>query len=298
MAPDCYTLKNGVAIPKIGVGTYRIKDEDLVDTVITTAIRQGYRLIDTATVYKNESAIGKALRSVFNDYSTYGVTRSDLFVVSKLAPRDQGFNACYNAVLCSLDKLGLEYIDLYLIHWPGTQKVPHDSDKNRANRQGSWQALEKLQTEGKLRSIGVSNYTVQHLSELLSFANLVPSVLQVEFHPLHYQPELVSYCQTHGIQLQAYSSLGQGELLDGSVPIPTLDRIAQRHRCSVPVVLLRWGLQHNAVVIPKSTQPARIKENMTCINIELSSAVTGAGLLGQSQVWDSGGPRSPPVDRQ
>ncbi|KAJ1982533.1 hypothetical protein H4R35_000256 [Dimargaris xerosporica] len=274
MAPECYTLNNGIAIPKIGVGTYRIKDEDLVDTVITTAIRQGYRLIDTATVYQNEAAIGKALRKIFDDYSTYSVTRRDLFVVSKLAPRDQGFDACYNAVLRSLDKLGLEYIDLYLIHWPGTQKVPHDSDKNRANRQGSWRALERLQTEGKLRCIGVSNYTIQHLNELLSFATIIPSVLQIEFHPLYYQPELISYCQAHGIQLQAYSSLGQGELLDGSVPVPTLDRIAKRHQCSLPIVLLRWGLQHNAVVIPKSTQPTRIKENMTCINMTLSSEVS------------------------
>ncbi|KAJ1981085.1 hypothetical protein H4R33_005322 [Dimargaris cristalligena] len=207
-------------------------DAETIDQVIKTAIKSGYRLI---------------------------------------APRDQGFDACYKAVLASLEQLKLDYIDLYLIHWPGTQKVALHNTINRDNRLGSWRALEKLYHEGRVKNIGVSNYTIRHLEELLAQAAVPPSVLQVEYHPLYAQPDLAQFCRKHCIQLQAYSSLGQGELLDGTFPVPLLEELAGKYQTTVAHLLLRWGLQHQAVVIPKSTHPDRIRDNLRCFDIEISS---------------------------
>ncbi|KAJ1929806.1 hypothetical protein IWQ60_000835 [Tieghemiomyces parasiticus] len=266
-----FTLSNGDRVPQVGLGTHLIKDPGEIDVAIKAAVRCGYRMIDTATVYRNEESIGTTLQDILARPETYHVTRADLFIVSKLAPRDQGYDACDRAVRASLARLQLDYIDLYLIHWPGTQKLPSDSDRNPINRLGSWRALEALKATGLVRHIGVSNYTMDHLRDLLSAAVVAPSVLQIEYHPL-YQPTalLLDLCQAHGIQLQAYSSLGQGRFLEGgSVPLPLLTALADRYQVPASAILLRWGIQHGAVVIPKSRDPQRIRDNIRCLDFEL-----------------------------
>ncbi|KAI9590986.1 NADP-dependent oxidoreductase domain-containing protein [Syncephalis fuscata] len=240
--------------------------------------------IDTASVYRNEEAIGRVLQCVFEDADSFnGLKRSDIFITTKLAPRDQGYEACLKAFETSRQKLGVEYIDLYLIHWPGTQKLKTDDPRNAENRMGSYRALEELYREGKIRAIGVSNYTIRHLKQLLDDTNISiqPSVLQTELHPLWPDRELVAFCRKHNIQLEAYSSLGEGALVNGTYPLPAVTRavtqLNQRNSNSSSnsnnsengqslitdaQVLLRWAIQRQFVVIPKSTNPKRITENM------------------------------------
>ncbi|KAG9296007.1 hypothetical protein G9A89_011859 [Geosiphon pyriformis] len=165
-----FKLNNGIEIPVLGLGTYRIKSPETVELVIKSAIYSGYRLFDSASVYKNEEAIGSVLKKLFTDTSNSQIPlkREDIFITSKLAPKDQGFEECYNAVNESLKRFNLDYLDLFLIHWPGTQNIKTNNPQNAINRQESWKALEKHYEEGNLRSIGVSNYTYRHLKELLS----------------------------------------------------------------------------------------------------------------------------------
>lgn len=261
-----HTLNNGQQIPGIGLGTFQMKQvpgEDLIHRTIDTAIHCGYRLIDTAAVYQNEADIGESLKNLL---PKYGLSRSDIFLTSKLSPRDHGFDSTEKAFMKSLKALDCAYLDLYLIHWPGVQKLKSDDPRNVELRQESWKALEKLYSAGLVKSIGVSNYTVDHLEELLQYSTVTPAVLQVEFHPMLYQKDLLEYCKSKGIQLQAYTSLGQGKLLEE----PTVCTLAAEYRKSTAQVLLKWALQHDVGVIPKSVKAQHIKDNISLTDFHLS----------------------------
>ena len=242
-------LNNGIMIPRLGLGVYQSPPGEVTQGAVEYALKVGYRHIDTARIYGNESDVGAALRKS-------GIKREDMFVTTKLWNSDQGYETALKACDDSLKRLGLKYLDLYLIHWP----VPEV-------RNESWDALTKLLKDGKCRSIGVSNYTIQHLTELLEDADVVPMVNQVEFSPLLYQKQLLDYCEKNKIQVEAYSPLTQGAKLNH----PTIQQIAKKHGKTPAQVLLRWSLQHNLVTIPKSVREERIKENSQVFDYNLTS---------------------------
>uniref|UniRef100_A0A914NRI0 NADP-dependent oxidoreductase domain-containing protein n=1 Tax=Meloidogyne incognita TaxID=6306 RepID=A0A914NRI0_MELIC len=191
-----YVNKN---MPMIGLGTYQINSEKIFFEVLDSALDVGYRLIDTAQIYKNEKYIGKALQELMPKYK---IKREDLFITTKLSPSNQGIKNCRQSVLDSLEKLQIEYLDLLLIHWPGTSKLRKNDPKNSYLRAESWKEMEKLQKEGLIRAIGVSNYNVNHLEELLEQAEILPAVNQCECHPHWYQPDLIEFCCQNGIHFQ------------------------------------------------------------------------------------------------
>lgn len=254
------------------MGTYLVKKCELIDVSVKSAASTGYRLIDSAVGYGNEGAIGKTIKEICCDKSS-GLTRKDFFISSKISTKEQGYDNCYNAVLKSLKRFETDYLDLFLIHWPGTQGLKPEDPMNETNRQGSWEALEKLYSEGKVRSIGVCNYTKKHLTHLLSHCKVVPQVHQFELHPLLYQDEqkeIIELTKKHNIRVEAYSSLGEGHLVNGKIKIPVIKEIADKHKVTEAQVLLRWGYQHDAIVIPKSVTPERIKINSEIFHFELS----------------------------
>ncbi|RCI01466.1 hypothetical protein CU098_011578 [Rhizopus stolonifer] len=264
----CQKLYNGSEIPILGLGTYRINTIEELRPVVYEAVRSGYRLIDSATVYRNEQVLGQILKEVFADPS-FGVQRKDLFITSKLSPQNQGYDACYKAVTESLNKFDLDYLDLYLIHWPGTAKKKLSDPINQTNRTESYRALEQLYKEGKLKHIGVSNYTVNHLKYLLGHCTIVPHVHQFELHPCLFQEDLFDLCQKNKIQIQAYSSLGEGQLVNGEIQIPHLQTIADKLNVSIALVLLRWAVQHGWLIIPKSKTATRIRENAAVFSFNI-----------------------------
>lgn len=243
------TLANGVKMPWLGLGVYKVEDgQEVVDSV-KYAIKAGYKSIDTAKIYENEEGVGQAIKES-------GVSREELFVTSKVWNADQGYDTTLQAFETSLNKLGLEYLDLYLIHWPVEGKY-----------KDTWKALEKLYKDGKIRAIGVSNFQVHHLEDLIADAEVKPMVNQIEFHPLLTQTEVREYCKQQGIQVEAWSPLAQGELLDNEV----LTQIAEKHGKSTAQVILRWDLQNEVVTIPKSTKEHRIIQNADVFDFELNA---------------------------
>ncbi|CAG8443474.1 15963_t:CDS:10 [Acaulospora morrowiae] len=266
-----FTLNNGVKIPSLGLGTYQIRKPEAIDLAVRSAVASGYRLIDSAIGYRNEDLIGKTVNELIQD-SSLGLTREDFFITSKLGPKDQGYDNCLKAFSGSIKRFGTDYLDLFLIHWPGTQKFQPTDPQNAESRKGSWKAMEELYKEGKIRAIGVSNYTLKHLTELLSYCTVPPTVMQFELHPLLYQKDLIDFCKQNNIHIQAYSSLGEGELVSGEI-IPVISQIAKTHKVTPAQVLLRWGYQHDAILIPKSVTPERIKENANIFHFELSQEV-------------------------
>ena len=242
-------LNNGVMIPRLGLGVYQSPPGQATQKAVEYALKVGYRHIDTARIYNNESDVGSALRNS-------GVKREDVFVTTKLWNSDQGYETALKACDASLKRLGLKYLDLYLIHWP----VQETRDK-------SWKALVQLLKNGRARAIGVSNYTIQHLTELLEQSDIVPMVNQVEFSPFLYQKQLLDYCEKNKIQLEAYSPLTQGEKLNH----PKIQEIAKKHNKAPAQVLIRWSLQHNLVTIPKSVREERIKENSQVFDYNLTT---------------------------
>ncbi|MED0588440.1 MULTISPECIES: glyoxal/methylglyoxal reductase [Bacillus] len=245
---DTVKLHNGVEMPWFGLGVFKVENGNEATESVKAAIKNGYRSIDTAAIYKNEEGVGIGIKES-------GVAREELFITSKVWNEDQGYETTLAAFEKSLERLQLDYLDLYLIHWPGKDKF-----------KDTWRALEKLYKDGKIRAIGVSNFQVHHLEELLKDAEIKPMVNQVEFHPRLTQKELRDYCKAQGIQLEAWSPLMQGQLLDNEV----LTQIAEKHNKSVAQVILRWDLQHEVVTIPKSIKEHRIIENADIFDFELS----------------------------
>ncbi|AUZ40379.1 glyoxal/methylglyoxal reductase [Bacillus stercoris] len=245
---DTVKLHNGVEMPWFGLGVFKVENGSEATESVKAAIKNGYRSIDTAAIYKNEEGVGIGIKES-------GVAREELFITSKVWNEDQGYETTLAAFEKSLERLQLDYLDLYLIHWPGKDKF-----------KDTWRALEKLYKDGKIRAIGVSNFQVHHLEELLKDAEIKPMVNQVEFHPRLTQKELRDYCKKQGIQLEAWSPLMQGQLLDNEV----LTQIAEKHNKSVAQVILRWDLQHEVVTIPKSIKEHRIIENADIFDFELS----------------------------
>ncbi|MED3600947.1 glyoxal/methylglyoxal reductase [Bacillus subtilis] len=245
---DTVKLHNGVEMPWFGLGVFKVENGIEATESVKTAIKNGYRSIDTAAIYKNEEGVGIGIKES-------GVAREELFITSKVWNEDQGYETTLAAFEKSLKRLQLDYLDLYLIHWPGKDKY-----------KDTWRALEKLYKDGKIRAIGVSNFQVHHLEELLKDAEIKPMVNQVEFHPRLTQKDLRDYCKAQGIQLEAWSPLMQGQLLDNEV----LTQIAEKHNKSVARVILRWDLQHEVVTIPKSIKEHRIIENADIFDFELS----------------------------
>ena len=242
------TLNNGVNMPLLGLGVYQAVGRE-GEQAVTWALEAGYRHIDTAKFYGNEVEVGRAVRQS-------GISREEVFVVTKLWNSDHGYDRARAAFHESRRRLDLGAVDLYLIHWPVS-----------AQRGESWRALEDLYAEGQMRAIGVSNYTIEHLEQLLATARVVPAVNQVEFHPWLYQRELLEFCRAHGIRLEAYSPLTKGERLRD----PRLLEIARKYGKTPAQILIRWCLQHEVVVIPKSSNPQRIRENADVYDFEISA---------------------------
>ncbi|CAG9857323.1 unnamed protein product [Phyllotreta striolata] len=253
-----FKLHNGDLMPLIGFGTYQIQGDELIKEVLDLALSAGYRLIDSATVYGNEVSIGKALKELLPKYN---LTRKDIFITSKLAPSDQGERA-YVALERSLRNLDCDYIDLYLIHWPGVQGVRGQERNNSLSRRESWKQLVRGVRTGLTRNIGVSNYNVKHMKELLeNDFGVKPAVNQVEWHPAYHQPELLELLRKEGILLQAYSSLGGSNNPD-LINNPEVTRLAGKLGKSPAQVLLRWAIQQNVAVIPKARSKRHVDENI------------------------------------
>jgi diketogulonate reductase-like aldo/keto reductase len=243
-------LNTGESMPAIGFGTWQIDDQNEAKDSVIEALKVGYRLIDTAKIYGNEQGVGQGIKES-------GVARADIFVTTKLWNSDQGYESGLKAFEKSLQRLGLEYLDLYLIHWPATDK-----------RAESWKALQEIHAQGLSKAIGVSNYTVRHLKELLANSDVVPAINQIEFHPFIYeqQKEVLEFCKQKGIVVEAYSPLARAKEINNT----TLHAIAERHGKTIAQVMLRWAIQHGTVPIPKSTNQARIKENFKVFNFKLA----------------------------
>ena len=250
------TLNDGKTIPLIGFGTYKCTDQEGKEAV-TTAINSGYRLIDTAAAYNNEEAVGKGI-------AESKVAREDLYITTKLWREHLGYESTKKEFEKSLKKLNLEYIDLYLIHWPANAK--NYSNWQQANAE-SWRAMEELQAAGKIKSIGVSNFFQEHLQALAQTATITPAVNQLEFHPGYWQSKLVAYCKERKIVVQSWSPLARGKVFNNEL----LLTIAQKYNKSVAQICLRWVVQHQVVVIPKSSTPKRIQENSELFDFELTT---------------------------
>jgi len=242
-------LNNGVDMPYLGLGVFNSNEGREVKEAIHIALHNGYRLIDTAKLYGNEIGVGEAVR-------TTDVPRKKIFVTSKVWNNDQGYDKTLKAFDSTMKRLALDYLDLYLIHWPVKGKYKE-----------TWKALEEIYRAGLVRAIGVSNFMQHHLEDLLKDATVVPALNQIEFHPYLTQPTLLDYCQSKGIWVQAWSPLMQG----GVFNIPELKELADKYGKTVPQIVLRWNLQKGVCPIPKSSNEDRIRENADLFNFEISA---------------------------
>ncbi|MFI8811739.1 aldo/keto reductase [Streptomyces sp. NPDC055082] len=245
------TLNNGLEMPQLGFGVWQVPDDEAAKAV-ATAIESGYRSIDTAAIYENEVGTGKAI-------AASGVARNELFVTTKLWNSEQGYDSTLRAFDASLDKLGLDYVDLYLIHWPlpATDRYVD-----------TYKALEKIYADGRAKAIGVSNFLPEHLDRLLGETSVVPVINQIELHPQLQQAESRALHAEHGIATEAWSPLGQGK---GLLEVPTVVAVAQKHGRTPAQAVLRWHIQTGNVVIPKSVTPSRIVENLDVFGFELDA---------------------------
>ncbi|ULQ59506.1 aldo/keto reductase [Brucepastera parasyntrophica] len=255
---DTYELNNGLKIPCVGFGTWQTPDGEVAVNAVKSAIECGYRHIDTAAVYGNEESVGKAVRAGT-------VSRDDIFITTKLWNDEHGYEAALKACDVSLERLGVDIIDLYLIHWPNPIKFRGSFERTNAE---TWQAMEELYQAGKVKAIGVSNYLPHHLESLLKTARIMPMVNQIRLFPGYTQKETVSYCREKNILIEAYSPLGTGKLLDA----PELVPIAEKYSKSPARICLRWSLQMGFLPLPKSVTASRIKENADIFDFTLSPA--------------------------
>ncbi|MBP5236006.1 MAG: aldo/keto reductase [Clostridia bacterium] len=254
---DTFTLNNGVKVPGIGYGTWQTPDGDVTRNCVREALLAGYRHIDTASAYGNEASVGAGIRES-------GVKREDIFVTTKHWVVDRGYEKTIKAVETSLELLGLDYIDLYLIHWPCVARTnPNDWRQINAD---TWRGFEKMYKEGKIRALGVSNFRKPQLDPLFEDAEIKPAVNQVEFHPGYTQMENVEYCKSLGMVIEAWSPLGSGAVLAD----PLLCGIAEKYGKSTAQVCVRYVLQHDVLPLPKSTKPERMKSNSEVFDFEIS----------------------------
>lgn len=243
-----FTLHNGVQMPYFGLGVYLSEDGKEVANAVNWALQEGYRHIDTASIYKNEAGVGEGIRQS-------GINRQDLFVVSKVWNDDQGYESTLKAYEDSLNRLQLDYLDLYLVHWPVAGKFKE-----------TWRAMEYLYREKRVRAIGVSNFLQHHLEDLLADAETVPMVNQMEFHPYLVQQDLIDFCNKNTIQYEAWSPLMQGHIFEMEI----MKELAQKYNRTIAQIVLRWDLQKGVVTIPKSSKKERIIANADIFNFELA----------------------------
>lgn len=245
-------LNNGTSIPQLGFGVWQVPD-DVAETVVGEALKVGYRHIDTAALYRNEEGVGRAV-------AASGIPRADIFVTTKLGNGSHGYDAALQAFDRSLERLGTDYVDLYLIHWPQPSKDLYVE---------TWRALERIYADGRAKAIGVSNFTIDHLERLAGETDSVPALDQIETHPYLAQRDTRGYLSAHGIAHEAWSPLGQGgELLSD----PVVTTIAAAHDATAAQVVLAWHLERGSVVIPKSVTPSRIAENFAAADLTLTAA--------------------------
>ena len=246
---DQITLNNGTEMPWLGYGVFKIRDGELVEGAVKQALEIGYRSVDTASLYGNEQGVGKAIRES-------GIQREEIFLTTKLWNDDQRQKRTLQAFDESMDRLGLDYVDLYLVHWPVAGFYEE-----------TWQAMQKIYESGRAKAIGVSNFQVQHLKDILSGGQVVPAVNQIEFHPFLLQAELLKFCEENSIRVEAWSPLMQGKIVSN----PVVQKVAEKYNKTPAQVTLRWDLQHGVVTIPKSKTPQRIAENADIFDFELSA---------------------------
>lgn len=253
---DCFTLSNGVQIPCVGFGTWQTPAGETTVSSVAAAIKAGYRHIDTAQRYYNEEGVGIAIRNS-------GIPRKDFFVTSKLANTEHSYEQALQAFDESLKKLGMEYLDLFLIHWPNP--IDFRSNWQEANAE-TWRAFEKLYKDGKVRSIGISNFHPHHIEPLLKTAEVAPMVNQIRLCPGDTQDEVVEYSRAHNMLLEAYSPLGMGKIFS----VPEMIALAEKYERSIAQICIRWSLQRGYLPLPKSVTPSRIEENAKVFDFTLT----------------------------
>ncbi|OEC02348.1 glyoxal reductase [Lysinibacillus sphaericus] len=247
------TLNNGLEMPLVGYGVFRVPDGDDLAEAVKTAIAKGYRSIDTAQVYRNEESVGRGIRAAIDEGL---VAREELFITSKVWNDGLSYKETLAAYASSLEKLGLDYLDLYLIHWPGLDTSYIEAYK----------ALEKIYQDGRVRSIGVSNFHVHHLEHLLKETTVIPVINQIEFHPHLTQEEVRNYCKEHRIQVEAWSPLMNGSLLEEAL----IQQLASKYNKTPAQIVLRYDVQHGVVTIPKTMTPSRMTENLDVFDFALA----------------------------
>ena len=255
---DCYALKNGVRIPCVGFGTWQTPDGDVATNSVREAIACGYRHIDTAAVYGNESSVGRGIRES-------GIPRDELFITTKVWNTDHGYEETLKAFDASMDRLGLDYCDLYLIHWPAPAAMRDCWEEKNAQ---TWRAMEKLYAEGRVRAIGLSNFWPHHIDALLKTACVMPMVNQIRLNPADQHAEVAAYSRKYGMLLEAYSPLGTGEVLSQ----PEIGRLAEKHGKSAAQICVRWSLQKGYLPLPKSVTAQRIHQNGEVFDFELDAS--------------------------
>lgn len=245
---DTYRLSNGVEMPIIGLGVYKVEEGDQMKAAVLSALEAGYRHIDTASFYGNEKGVGEAIKAS-------GLPREELFITTKVWNDDLGFEETLKAFDDSLENLGLDYLDLYLIHWPIEGKYTE-----------AWRAFEKLYDEGRVKAIGVSNFHQQHLEDIFAMCRVKPMVNQLEYHPYLAQSEMRAYCEAQDIRLEAWAPLNRGGVFEEAV----IQELAEKHDKTPAQIILRWDVQNGVSTIPKSATPSRIAENIDIFDFEIS----------------------------
>jgi diketogulonate reductase-like aldo/keto reductase len=275
---DCFKLSNGVEIPCVGFGTWQTPSDDIGVLSVKEALKAGYRHIDTAAAYGNEESVGLGIKES-------GVSRKELFITTKLANPDHGYESTRAAFELSMKKLGLDYLDLYLIHWPNPIKFRNSWEETNA---GTWKAMEEFYKAGRVRAIGLSNFRPRHIETLLKTAEIAPQVNQIRLCPGETQDETVDYCRKKQIILEAYSPMGTGKIFS----VPEMQALAKKYNRSVAQICIRWSLQREYLPLPKSITPERIRENTQVFDFELSgedvkTIVDLKGVVGYAQDPDT-----------
>ncbi|MDR2509055.1 MAG: aldo/keto reductase [Spirochaetaceae bacterium] len=255
---SCYELSNGVKVPCIGFGTWQVKEPEVCAASVSRAIEAGYRHIDTAAAYHNEDSVGRGIHES-------GVPRSELFIASKVHNNMHGYKNTLSAFEQSINELGTDYLDLYLIHWPNPVKYRDDWALSNAE---TWRAFEELYAAGKIRALGISNFRQHHIEPLLKNAKTAPHVNQIRICPGEYPAALISYCRERNMLLEAYSPLGTGKTFE----VPELKRLAEKYGRSIAQICVRWNLQNGCLPLPKSVTPERVAENARVFDFEIDEA--------------------------